>query len=788
MRQRTINQGWRFRKDSESEAISVTLPHDAMILEAQDPALENGAATGFYPGGRYEYRKTLHFTADETAGTVIAEFEGVYMNARVFLNGEELGGHIYGYTDFYVNLTGKVLAGENELLVVADNFTTPNSRWYSGSGIYRSVHLWTGGKDCILPDGIRVKTISADPTVIEVTTEVTGGDESRVDVEILKDGQTVASGEGRSCRISIPDAQLWSAEKPELYTVRATLRNLERGDVLDTAQIRTGFRMISWNGGEGLLINGKSVKLRGGCIHHDHGILGAASNDESEYRRVKRLKEFGYNAIRYSHNPAGKNFLRACDELGMYVIDEAFDQWKVPQTAHDYSTVFDQEWQGDIRALTRKDYSHPCVIMYGIGNEITDTGLSFGGQIAAAIHGFIKSLDDSRPTMIAFNSMLCMIAHMKEEQQKAGKDSGRQATSQDANEMVTLLAKIKSMITPENLLAIIGPSAEAVDIVGLNYGTDLLEGLHAIHPDWTLLNSETFPSKIGENWETVQRLPYVAGDFHWTAWDYLGEAGVGLPTYGTEQAPFSKGYPCRLASCGAFDLNGFPETAAWYNAILWGAKQGPYIAVRPLNHAGEPYTLGRWRLTDSVPCWTWPGTEGKTAEIEICAAGESTELFLNETSLGRKPLESCIARFSAPYQPGTLRAVSYDADGRKIAEQELMTANTTTAVLHVLPEEKNVRPGGLLYVPVCLQDAQGNLMFTERRDVHVSISGAGELIALGSADPESTGRFDQDHAWIWHGQVLAVVRAGENPGTIAICASTEGLPDAEETVEVKTTV
>lgn len=551
MNKQCINDNWIFWKDGEEEkAVSVTLPHDAMILEEQVPHLENGGATGFYPGGKYVYEKILFVSPKMADQTVLVEFEGVYMNAQVFLNGEAVGGHYYGYTDFYVELTGKLRVGDNTLRVIADNSSTPNSRWYSGSGIYRNVNLWTAGKAYILPERIRVKTVSLDPAVIEVTTEAAHADGSIASVEVLYNGKTAASGEGFSCMIEVPDAKLWSAETPELYTVRVTLRSAENGTVLDEAEIRTGIRTLSWNGEAGLLVNGKSVKLRGGCIHHDHGILGAASHAESEYRRVKRMKAFGYNAIRYSHNPAGKIFLQACDELGMYVVDESFDQWKIPQTAHDYASVFDREWQGDIRAMVRKDFSHPCVIMYGIGNEITDTGLSFGGKIAAAINGYVKTLDVSRPTMIAFNSMLCMIAHMKEEQQKAGKGDGKQATSQDANELVTLLAKIKSMITPENLLAIIGPSAEAIDIVGLNYSTDLLEGVHRLHPDWVLLNSETFPSRIAENWKAVEALPYVAGDFHWTAWDYLGEAGVGQPTYGTTQAPFSKDYPVRLASCG----------------------------------------------------------------------------------------------------------------------------------------------------------------------------------------------------------------------------------------------
>lgn len=772
MQKQRINSGWLFWKDGhEAQAKPVTLPHDAMILERQDPALENGAATGFYPGGKYVYVKKLMGTPELTRGAAIVEFEGVYMDSHVFLNGEELGGRVYGYSNFFVDLTGKLAPGrENELKVVADNSRTPNSRWYSGSGIYRPVNLWTGGGAYVKPEGIKVRTLSIDPAVIEVTVDAVNAGDCAAEIEILYNNTAVASAKGFSARIPIPGAKLWSAETPDLYTVQVRL--VKGGELVDTAGDAFGIRTLSWDSVKGFQVNGRTVKLRGGCVHHDHGILGAAAYDKAEYRRAKKLKAFGYNAIRYSHNPAGKNFLDVCDELGLYVIDEAFDQWKIPQTTYDYANHFDSQWRQDIAAMVSKDYNHPCVIMYGIGNEITDTGLPFGGQLCKTINAYMKSLDGTRPTMVAFNSMLCVIAHMKA-MKAAGGEPESNATSQDANELVTLLANIQSSITPQSLEAIIAESASAVDIVGYNYGQNLYAGTREAIPERVILSSETFPARMDTNWQAVEESSAVIGDFHWTAWDYLGESGVGLPTYGTTQAPFSKSYPCRLASCGSFDLTGSPESAAYYAAVLWGAYQKPYIAVRPVDRGGQPYTLGKWRLTDSVASWTWPGCEGREAEVEVYSIGETARLLLDGTPVGEQPLVNGRAVFRTAYRPGTLTAVSYDRAGGEIARWTLSTAGEET-VLRVCPEETAVRTGDIVFVPIEVTDQNGTLDMSKKLAISVSVEGPGELLALGSADPESTERFDGDTAASYHGRVLAVVRAAGEAGRVTVKAAAGG--------------
>ena len=801
MKKQRINDSWMFWKEgNETEAVRVDLPHDAMILEDRIPELENGNATGFFPGGKYIYTKSILGEETYADKSVMVEFEGIYMNSTVYLNGEKIGGWIYGYTNFYVDLTGKLKTGEeNELKVIADNSQTPNSRWYSGSGIYRPVNLWTGGKQHIRPEGVKVKTLSIAPAMIEISVEALVQEEAEAVCTILKDGKEAAEivipqmiaqkkdGNGKQAfrrgtiAVEIPDAELWSDETPNLYTIKVVLK--QGGEILDEAIDSFGIRTIEWDAKKGFQVNGKTVKLRGGCIHHDHGILGACAYDKAEYRRVKKLKEFGFNAIRYSHNPAGKNFLDVCDELGIYVLDETFDQWKLPQSAYDYAMHFEKEWHKDVEALVSKDYNHPSVVMYCIGNEITDTGLPFGTTIAKMLSNAFHDLDDTRPTTIANNAMLTVMANMQAKKKAEAKtaeqeESAEEKTvgSSDVNDIVTLLPKIMASITPDSIENLAGTCFDSVDIVGYNYGQNLYEGTHAMKADRVILSSETFPCKMASNWEMVKQHDYVIGDFHWTAWDYLGEAGVGQPVYGTTQAPFSKAYPCLTAACGSIDLTGYPEAQAYYSAILWGTYQKPYIGVRPVGHSGEEYTLGRWRLTDALNCWTWDGCEGRKAEIEVYSIGVSVELFQDGTSLGRKQLENCKTDFETTYRQGKLEAVSFDADGKEIARTSLETAGKEVC-LAILPEETEMRADGedIVFLPIHVVDQKGVLKMMTDRKIAVTVEGPGKLLAVGSGRPETEERFSEGSATSWHGRILAVVKSTKEAGNIKVTASADGM-------------
>lgn len=769
-----FNSGWEFWKDGQDgRKRQINLPHDAMQEEIRQPDLPKGNATGFFPGGKYFYSKVIPAGTFREDQTVILEFEGVYMNAQVLLNGQQVGGWIYGYTNFYVDLTGKLKCEKDNILtVIADNSQTPNSRWYSGSGIYRDVNLYTAGREYIAPDGIRVKTISYTPAVVDVEVEAYLQDGTGIQLEILEGDTVVASASGSPTQLTIPAAKLWSAEHPNLYTVRAKL--VRDGRILDVSEIRTGIRIIAWSAGNGLQINGEMVKLRGGCVHHDHGPLGARSFNKAELRRVKKLKELGYNAIRYSHNPTSRSFLDACDEVGMYVLEETFDQWKLPQSDYDYAIHFDSEWARDVRALIHKDFSHPSVIMYCLGNEITDTGLPHGVLIGKMINDLFKAIDPTRPTTIAINPMLSVLAKKMAEQKAAGAES-QSVGSAEVNDIVTLLPKIMASITPESLEELLHDLLAHVDIAGYNYGNHLYAGTHKLVPNRVILSTETFPCKIASGWKQVADNSYVIGDFMWTAWDYLGEAGVGEPAYGTTQAPFSKEYPCQNAYIGAVDLTGEPEAFAYYVATLWGVYNQPFIAVRPLSHAGEDYTLGKWRMTDAVHSWTWPGQEGKTAEIEIYSGAAFVELIQNGVPLGKKVPEDCKVSFQTSYHPGILEAVAYDANGQETTRSELRTAAEKTR-LTILPEETVIHADGedLAYVAVEITDLSGIRKMLSDCPVKITVTGAGTLAAVGSADPRVTESYLSDTFTTYQGRMIAIIRSNGEAGAIRVRAEAEG--------------
>lgn len=778
MERRNFNREWSFWKDGREEAKKVLdLPHDAMLEEERDPELENGNATGFYPGGKYIYVKKFYGDKKYEGKSVLMEFEGVYMNSSVFLNDEKIGGWIYGYTNFYVDLTDKIrMNDENELKVIVDNSQTPNSRWYSGSGIYRDVNLYIGEKEHIIPDGVRVTTLAIEPATVRIEVDHTAGQTADVKINIYDNGEAVCAGEGAFWETEIENPKLWSAEHPHLYTVEAILTR--DGRILDRSTAKFGIRKLDWDAENGFRVNGQTVKLKGGCIHHDNGPLGACSVYKAEYRRVKKLKELGYNAIRYSHNPTGRLFLDICDEVGMYVLDETFDQWKIPQTKYDYAGYFDSEWKKDIEALVKKDYTHPCVIMYCIGNEITDTGLPYGAALCGMIASEVKRLDPFRPTTIANNVLLSVMAKNMAEKKNVG--------SQDVNNVLTLLPKIMASITAETQEELLKGVFDAVDIAGYNYAEMWYEKTHEMVPGRVMLSTETFPRKIASNWKQVEANRYLIGDFMWTAWDYLGEAGVGLPFYGTSEAPFSKAYPCLTAGCGSVDITGYVESQGYFTAIVFGAYKKPYIAVRPVDHSGEAYTVGKWRLTDAVNSWSWPGQDGKTAEIEVYGVGTEVELFQDGISLGRKKLEDCRASYQTEYRKGILEAVAYLGDGIETEHTVLKSAGETD-VLTIIPEETEIAADGkdLAYVNIQITDGEGIIKMLKDRKISVQVEGRGVLKALASGNPETTERFFDDSYTSYHGRLLAIVQSSGEAGDIRISASAEGCIPAETVIYAK---
>ena len=797
MKKTLWNNRWSFTDPNGRLASCVVdLPHDAMLLEQRVPGLANGSATGYFPGGYYVYEKVLTLSEEDAQHRVVLEFEGIYQKSKVFLNGEQVGGRIYGYSDFLIDLTGKVRAGDNTVRVEADNTQIPNSRWYSGSGIYRDVWLWTSSEEYIQPYGIKLCTESVHPAALSVCVSAVCGEGAVCRVTVKKDGKTVAEQElpgengAFAAALPIPDAKLWTAETPELYDVEATL--LSDGVAVDRACARTGLRTLAWNAQQGFLVNGESVKLRGGCVHHDHGLLGAKSFKDAELRRARIMKEAGFNAVRYAHNPAGSAFLDACDEVGLYVMDETFDTWYGTKSDYDYGLYFDAEHRQDVEDMIRMAYNHPCVSLYCIGNEIPLKGekaLTLTKELVEICH----RADNSRPVLNAVNALLSTFSTDPADPAKAQeignprfeRKPGGLSGSFLFNVAATHFSKIVRLLVNEKKMRKMNDVLSPLDIVGFNYGDFLYEDQHKDYPERVLVGSETYPREIASYWGKTKRLPYVIGDFTWTACDYLGEAGVGAPYYNQGPA-FTRPYPCIAAGCSNIDLIGDIKPQGHYFKIVYGLEKSPRIAVHPVSHSGEKISFGSWALTDAVRSWSWAGCEGKTAFVDVYADAHAVELFLGGVSLGKKEPKNYTVSYTLPYAPGELKAVSYDAAGKVLGEDILRSAKGKT-VLRVDPEQLEIKPDrqALCYVQVSLCGENGVVTATEDQLLRVEVSGAAELVGFGSANPTTEDRYTSGACHSWYGRALAVLRSTGEEGRIRIRVTAESGLVGEAEIEAK---
>lgn len=785
MNSNPFNQNWKFRKQGREETQTVTLPHDAMIHERREPNGAGGSAHGFFPGGIYVYEKNFTAPAEWADKTVFIEFEGVYRNSVVSINGKSVGGRAYGYVPFRICADPLLnYGGENTITVTVDNSQLPNSRWYTGSGIYRPVNLIVGNKTHIEWQGVRVSTISYQPARIKVETESNGGEAV---VEILDGDKVVASGRGASLELDIPDAKLWSDETPYLYTCYVTLA--EHGQVVDEVTQRFGVRKVEWNS-KGLFINGKETLLRGGCYHHDNGILGAATFDKSEERRVRIMKEAGFNALRSSHNPTSRAMLEACDKYGMYLMDETWDMWYSHKNKFDYASNFEKDWREDIRSMIERDFNHPSVILYSIGNEVSEPAQEKGVKLAKEMVEYIHSLDRNRAVTGGINLMIISRSAKGKGiyKEDGGRDDGGKQNAMGGMNS-TIFNMITSMVGPgmnkgangKKADVVTSPVLDALDIAGYNYasGRYPLEG--KAHPDRVIFGSETFPQDIYKNWQMVKKYPYLVGDFMWTAWDYLGETGIGAWSYTPDGKAFDKPYPWLLADVGALDLLGNPNGELFLAQAAWGLLKKPAIAVQPVNHHGIKPAKSVWRGTNALPSWSWQGCEGNKAIIEVYADAATVELLLNGKSLGKKKIKDCKAIFKTKYAPGTLTAVAYDAGGQELSRNELKSASGSIRLV-AEPEETAVKAGNIVYIPISLVGQNGVL----ERNADCKLTAAvenGELLAFGSANPRTEERYDSGNFTTYYGCAMAIVRAGQ-AGTVTLSVKNEN-QTAMAAIEVK---
>jgi beta-galactosidase len=768
----------------DSRWISVELPHDWSIGGPIAQTNTTGGGGGFFPAGVGWYRKTFTLPAETAGQRVTVRFDGVYMLSEVWVNGQRVGMHPYGYTPFSYDVTAQVKSGQaNTIAVRVDNSKQMNSRWYSGSGIYRHVWLELLEPIHLQPAGVWVRTVSAEENEavlkIGMSAENAGGSEPAtvsfatkifaLDVMGKHSGTAVASlgpiesrfenKEGKKqtaveADVTVTEPRLWSPEHPDRYVAVTTLTHA--GRVVDTVETPLGIRTIEVSAEKGFLLNGEPVLLYGGCVHHDNGALGAAAFDRAEERRVELLKVAGFNAVRTSHNPPSSAFLEACDRLGLMVMDEAFDCWEKGKNNQDYHLYFKDWWQRDIDAMVLRDRNHPSVVMWSIGNEIPDFGSAQGLRDGTKLIERIKELDPTRPVTAGVTWYRGI----------GGRNNDWQWNDTDA-----LMGKL--------------------DVTGYNYQIQRYTRDHQRVPERVIVSTESFPRDIFASWQTSVDQPWIIGDFVWTAMDYLGEAGIGRVWLPGERTSFHgqrRQFPYHGAYCGDIDITGFRKPVSYARNITWDRGEKLYTSVTELGGDGKPLRVEGWGIVPSRASWTWPGQEGKSLEVQVYSRYERVRLSLNGAVVGEKPTgraQQFKAMFSVPYTPGVLKTEGLVGD-KVVATSELKTAGPV-AKLRLTVDRDSIRADGqdLSFITVESVDADGNFQPNGDQEVTFDVTGAGTLAGVASADFGGTEGYQGKTRRLFQGRAQAIVRAAHQMGTVEVRATADGLTEASTKIEVR---
>ena len=773
-----FDTGWKFLRDSVAGAENpsfddsgwrtLDLPHDWSIENFADSdnedhigpftkTSEGGVSTGHVKGGTGWYRK--HFTSDDSyrMKNVSVCFDGVYMITTVWVNGKKAGDHFYGYTPFSFDISGLLIPGSDNVIAVEVKNPGKNSRWYSGSGIYRHVWLTITNPLRVAENGMYVTTnlLSKDTAQIQLSVKLKNSgpensegklvtfisdtddrviDKTEKSVEIEPDA--IVSVE-QSLKITQPS--LWSVDNPHLY--RATSQVVVKGKIIDSYSVQFGVRTLSFSAGSGFRLNDIPLELKGACMHHDNGLLGSAAFDRAEERRIEIMKANGYNAIRTSHNPPSKQFLDACDRLGMLVIDEAFDMWEHPKNPSDYSNYFKDNWKNDLQSMILRDRNHPSVIAWSIGNEIYERADTSGQRIAGQLIKVVKSLDNSRPVTAA----ICFFWD-------------HPGTDWSASEK----------------------AFASLDVGGYNYVWREYENDHKKYPDRIMAGTESFPIEAFENWQQVKKDSWVIGDFVWTGMDYLGESGIGHVYNDKKDASFSMPWPWYNSWCGDIDITGQKKAQSYFRDVVWGRSNLEMAVHAPLP-AGKKEGISFWGWPAEYQSWTWPGEEGNTLQVSVYSSCQEVRLELNGKVIGQKQTSDktrLTAKFTLPYSAGELKAIGM-INGKEVSTKVFKTAGKPSHLILSADRTQIIADrNDLAYVSVEVRDKDENLVPNTDITVKFTVSGGGELLASGNAAPDDMQSFRKPECKTFNGKCLAIIRPYAKAGSIKVNAEVAGLPNA----------
>jgi beta-galactosidase len=803
-----FNNNWRFLRDSiagaeqpaydDSKWLVIDLPHDYSIMNLaggdgpdqigpfSKKSPGNGNSTGQVLGGTGWYRKSFTLGKASAGKTIILSFDGVYMESEVWVNGKKAGIHKNGYTPFWFDITSLLYeAGKTNLIAVRVDNTGRNSRWYSGSGIYRDVHLIITQPVHVAVWGVKITTpvIRQNSAVVDFAVTTTNEKDKEVKARItinIRDRKGIAAGTVKenilipggtdktiNKQIEVEKPLLWSPESPDLYTAEIIVEADRK--VTDKFDQTFGIRSIEFSRGNGFRLNGKTVRLKGGCMHHDNGLLGSAAFERAEIRRVEIMKANGYNAIRCAHNPPSEVFLNACDRIGMLVIDEFTDMWETYKNPQDYSRFFREWWNKDLTDMILRDRNHPGIVMWSIGNEIFEkndsTRLRIGRQLAERV----RTLDNTRPVTQA----------------------------------------LTDFFYPDGW-DLSAPAFAMLDVCGYNYCLKKYESDHQKYPERMIFASESFPVDAYDYWKAVEKNPYVIGDFVWTSMDYLGEVSIGSSSYvpGNQnkvtgipagfklpkgvnifdlQVKRPSSWPSFVAWCGDIDITGEKKPQMLYRDILWNNSKIEINVHEPIPD-GFAENISMWGWPNEWPEWNWKGNDGKPLQVRVFTKASHVRLELNRKVIGEKdilPEDKYIAVFNVPYQPGELKAVAIE-NGKEIADKIIKTSGPVTGVRlvadrSVISSDRN----DLAFITIEAVDQNGLVVTDAALKVKLTVTGNGELVASGNACPNDMESVNKSVIKMYRGKAQMIIRPFSKSGDITLKAESAGLKSGELTLQVK---
>jgi beta-galactosidase len=790
-----LDQAWRFHRGEIANAEAtdcddtgwrvLDLPHDWSIEDLptgagkgitgpHDPNTPEGSDVGYVRGGIGWYRRILS-DAERPAGSGLELIvHGAQQECDIWVNGAHVAFQPHGYIPARVEI-GAHLRPRPQANVIAIRVSNPerNSRWYSGAGLYRNVTLrghedlyvptWGARLDTVWLEGeranvhvrVQVRNDSATPRDADVDVELTAPDGTTSRHALSQIRLAAGTTEWINSWLWLKDAQPWSPETPRLYRARVRVRDGDR--VVDEYTTHFGVRTVAVSAERGFLLNGKPVELRGANLHHDNGLLGARAFPDAERRRVRLMKANGYNAIRTAHNPPSIAFLDACDETGLLVIDEFSDSWQLPKKPNGYQRYFDTHAERDLTTMIARDFNHPAIVLWSIGNEIPERFNPAGVVVGRRLAEIVRREDPRRFVTASVNQIW-------EDPSTGGKWEVNDA------------------------------AFSVLDVGGYNYRWQKYESDHARHPLRVMYAAESYPNEAWENWQAVEKLPYVIGDFVWTAMDYLGESGIGHTAYVEASQPLNNdqdaahmAWPVWNAWCGDLDLIGDKKPQSRYRDVVWRRSALEILVHEPIP-PGKKEKVGSWGWPAELPTWNWPGQEGQPLQVSVYTRAQRVRLGLNGRVLGEQDVDSekgICARFVVPWEAGTLKATTFNAD-QVVATKELRTSGPA-ARLSVSPEANEVcaDPAALVFVPISVVDAAGDLVPDASLPLTVEVEGEARLCALGSGDPADVESLSDATTRTFRGRALAILRATGKSGSVRLRVSAPGLPSARADVVVK---